>query len=90
MTRFYSLTLVDSTYFKTDLLILTDKIALDYSETDMFRIFIVVEGAVWITTENNHSESLVFGDVVLLPASMNRVLLAPVGKVKMLEVYIPD
>lgn len=83
-------TLVDSTYFKTDLLVLTDQIALDYSETDMFRIFIVVEGAVLLTTENNHSESLVFGDVILIPASVNEVMFTPQGTVKMLEVYIPD
>jgi mannose-6-phosphate isomerase len=62
---------------------------LDYSETDMFRIFIVVEGDVMMTTNNNLSELLTFGDVVLIPASVKEVLFSPLGEVKLLEVYIP-
>jgi mannose-6-phosphate isomerase len=81
--------LVDSPYFTTDLFTLTDEIELDYSETDMFRIFIVVEGDVMMTTNNNLSELLTFGDVVLIPASVKEVLFSPLGEVKLLEVYIP-
>lgn len=81
--------LVDSPYFTTDLFVLTDEIELDYSETDMFRIFVVVEGDVMMTTNNNTSELLTFGDVVLIPASVKDVLFSPLGEVKLLEVYIP-
>lgn len=81
--------LVDSKYFTTDLFVLTDEIELDYSETDMFRIFIVVEGDVMMTTNNNTSELLTFGDVVLIPASVKELLFSPLGEVKLLEVYIP-
>jgi mannose-6-phosphate isomerase len=82
-------TLVDSQYFTTDLFVLTDEIELDYSETDMFRIFIIVEGDVMMTTEGNKSDLLTFGDVVLVPASVESVLFSPLGEVKILEVYIP-
>jgi len=81
--------LVDCPYFTTDLFVLTDEIELDYSETDMFRIFMVVEGDVMMTTQGNPSELLTFGDVVLLPASIKEVLFSPLGEVKLLEVYIP-
>jgi len=81
--------LVDSPYFTTDLFVLTDEIELDYSETDMFRIFVVVEGDVMMTTGNNTSELLTFGDVVLIPASVKDILFSPLGEVKLLEVYIP-
>ncbi len=80
--------LVDSDYFTTDLFVLTDEVELDYSETDMFRIFIVVEGDVMMTTGNNTSELLTFGDVVLIPAAVKSVLFSPLGEVKLLEVYI--
>lgn len=81
--------LVDSQYFTTDLFVLTDEVELDYSETDMFRIFVVVEGDVMMTTGNNTSELLTLGDVVLVPASVKEVLFSPLGEVKLLEVYIP-
>ena len=81
--------LVDCPYFTTDLFVLTDEVELDYSETDMFRIFMVVEGDVMMTTNNKSSELLTFGDVVLIPASVKEVLFSPLGEVKMLEVYIP-
>ncbi len=82
-------TLVDCPYFTTDLFVLTDEIELDYSETDMFRIFMVVEGDVMMTTGTNTSELLTFGDVVLIPASVKQLLFSPLGEVKLLEVYIP-
>lgn len=81
--------LVNSPYFTTDLFVLTDEIELDYSETDMFRIFIVVEGDVMMTSDGNTSELLTFGDVVLIPASVKEVLFSPLGDTKILEVYIP-
>lgn len=81
--------LVDCPYFTTDLFTLTDEIELDYSETDMFRIFMVVEGDVMMTTQGNPSELLTFGDVVLIPAAIKEVLFSPLGEVKLLEVYIP-
>ncbi|MBC7450563.1 MAG: class I mannose-6-phosphate isomerase [Cytophagales bacterium] len=82
-------TLVESPYFTTDLFDLTDEIELDYSETDTFRIFIVVEGDVMLTTGGSTSELMTFGDVILIPASVKDVLLSPLGEVKLLEVYIP-
>jgi mannose-6-phosphate isomerase len=81
--------LVDSKYFTTDLFVLTDEIELDYSETDIFRIFVVVEGDVMMTADGGTSELLTFGDVVLIPASINEVLFSPLDVVKLLEVYIP-
>lgn len=81
-------TLVDCPYFTTELFVLTDEIELDYSETDMFRIFMIVEGDVMMTTQGNPSELLTFGDVVLIPASIKEVLFSPLGEVKLLEVYI--
>jgi mannose-6-phosphate isomerase len=81
-------TLVNSPFFTTDLFVLTEEIELDYSETDMFRIFIVVEGDVMMTAENNESDLLTFGDVVLIPASVKQLMFSPLGEVKLLEVYI--
>ncbi len=81
--------LVNSQYFTTDLFVLTDEIELDYSETDMFRIFIIVEGDVMMTADGGTSELLTFGDVILIPASVKEVLFSPMGEVKLLEVYIP-
>jgi len=82
-------TLVECPYFTTDLLELDTEIELDYSETDMFRIFVVVDGDVMLTSDGSGSELLSFGDVILIPASTKEVLLSPLGEVKLLEVYIP-
>jgi len=80
--------LVDCSYFTTDLLELDTDIELDYSETDMFRIFMVVDGNVMLTTNESGSDLLALGDVILIPASVKEVFLSPLGEAKLLEVYI--
>lgn len=80
--------LVKCGYFTTNLLDLNDIVEKDYIQLDSFVIYICLEGVLQIETESG-SETVQKGETILIPASIENVLLKPISTfVKLLEVYI--
>ncbi|WP_026463454.1 type I phosphomannose isomerase catalytic subunit [Adhaeribacter aquaticus] len=80
--------LVESTYFKTNVLNFNETLERNYQELDSFVILVCLSGegtlqygAVQI--------SLKSGDSVLVPASLKTVVLTPVSDCKILESFVP-
>jgi mannose-6-phosphate isomerase len=85
-----SVRLVKCSYFTTNLIELNQTIEKDYNKLDSFVIYIGLEGELQIETDSG-SESLQKGETILIPASIENVLLKPKSAtVKLLEVYIGE
>ncbi|NLP56963.1 type I phosphomannose isomerase catalytic subunit [Lutibacter sp. B1] len=72
-------------YFKTNFIPVNGKVELDYTTTDSFVIFMCVEGEATITVFGN-SETVKFGETILIPATSDNVIIE--GKCKFLEVTV--
>ena len=81
--------LVSCRYFETNLLDLDAPLSRDWSALDSFVIYICMEGGVRLTDADGTVVELHQGQSVLVPATNSSLTLAPVGKVKLLETYIP-
>lgn len=79
--------LVDSSHFTTQILTLNKTIQKDYSALDSFVIYICVDGI--LTVESGSSaEILKKGEVLLIPAIAEKVVLIPRNESRILEVFI--
>lgn len=79
--------LVDTPFFTTNILDFDEVVKKDYSLLDSFVIYICVEGSAMIHYDD-HQESLIKGETVLIPAIMDRLVLEPLQPSKVLEVFI--
>jgi mannose-6-phosphate isomerase len=77
----------DCPYFTTNMVQLDKSVTKDYNFIDSFIIYICLEGEIHIISEN-HTEKLVQGETVLIPASIKELEMIPVKTSKVLEVYI--
>jgi len=75
--------IVSSPFFTTNKIIANRKIDLDRAELDSFKIYIGVGGIGKIA-----GESISFGEVMLVPASMKKYNIEPEGNLELLESYI--
>ncbi|MFT5750280.1 MAG: mannose-6-phosphate isomerase [Ancylomarina sp.] len=80
--------LVKCPFFTTNILEFNKAIENDYSNLDSFIIYICLEGNCDIITEDEESVSLVKGETILIPASLNNLTLTPKQNTKLLEVFI--
>jgi mannose-6-phosphate isomerase len=78
--------IVDCGHFKVDMLVVEGVVELDYCKRDSFTAYVCIEGEVKITLDNGTSEMLHTGEVVLIPAIANEVVVE--GKAKMLTSYL--
>jgi mannose-6-phosphate isomerase len=83
-----TVSLVDSDHFTTNLMELTEKVDKDLSLMDSFVLYICVEGSAELMWDNDPGISLKTGDAVLVPAIMDMLMIRPVKKSKILEVFI--
>ncbi|UMB61528.1 class I mannose-6-phosphate isomerase [Lutibacter sp. A80] len=72
-------------YFKTNFIPVAQELNLDYTETDSFVIFMCVEGD-GIITVNGKSETINFGETILVPATTKNVTIK--GTCNLLEVTV--
>jgi mannose-6-phosphate isomerase len=79
--------LVENEHFTANLLDLTQALRKDYSHLDSFVIFLCLEGTAQVVHENGQ-ESITRGEVLLLPAMLERALLTPLPECRLLEIYI--
>ncbi|MBV5313847.1 MAG: class I mannose-6-phosphate isomerase [Prolixibacteraceae bacterium] len=85
-----SVELASCQYFTTNVLDLTDIVEKDYSDLDSFVIYICLEGRVCIENISG-PEWIQKGETILLPASIDSVVLNPISaSAKLLEVYISN
>jgi mannose-6-phosphate isomerase len=86
-TENISNTLVNSPYFKTNFLKITQTLQMDYTELDSFVIYVCVSGSLEILFEN---EVFVLseGQTILLPATTRIISIIPFIKSTLLEVYL--
>ncbi len=66
--------IVDCEYFKTDMLVVSGTTELDYCQRDSFTIYICLEGEAKVSLDNETSETLRSGEVMLIPAIANEVV----------------
>ncbi|HPW90630.1 MAG TPA: mannose-6-phosphate isomerase [Paludibacteraceae bacterium] len=78
---------VDSEHFISNIITLDKPQEYDLSTIDSFVLLTVLEGHLRCKYDDDYI-TLVDGETVLIPASMNSLVLIPTGKVKLLEVYI--
>ena len=75
-------------FFSVNRLYLTKKVERDFFELDTFRIYICLEGAAGIRSANADEVLISKGELVLVPAIITSVVIAPQGETKLLEVFI--
>ncbi|MBM3405686.1 MAG: mannose-6-phosphate isomerase [Bacteroidetes bacterium] len=83
-----SVDLVNSEHFATRLLHFDHPVEKDLSEMNSFVIYLCTEGAAKLAYPGG-SASLKKGEVILVPACIDRLVLNPEVSSKFLEVYIP-
>lgn len=79
--------LIDTPFFKTNLIILNNKVVRDYSSFDSFIIYICLEGEAEISWNDEEKIKLKMGDSILIPAEINDIILHS-KSAKIIEVYI--
>lgn len=82
----HTVNLVQCPYFCTNLLDFNLPIAKDYSEIDSFVILLCLDGKAEIDYASG-KESIAKGEVLLIPAVLDRIVLFPRPSCKILEVY---
>jgi mannose-6-phosphate isomerase len=79
--------LVDNPHFTTQLLGFNKPIRKDYSFLDSFVIYLCVDGKMRV--ESGHAiENIKKGELLLIPAMLDEVVLVPANECKILEVFI--
>jgi mannose-6-phosphate isomerase len=80
---------VESTYFNTSVIDFDKPVIKDYSGLDSFVILQCAEGKCRIEFEGG-TEMIKAGEVLLIPAIMERIQIIPLVKTKILEIYYPQ
>ena len=80
--------LVNCNYFTTNLLELNLPMARDYYSFDSFVILMCLEGAFNVGKKGEEIVEVARGETVLIPASLNNIMIEPVGNTRLLEIYI--
>ena len=79
--------LVSCEYFTTNKLHFDQAVDIDHSNLDSFVIYVCMEGGLKMEYDQGVVE-LRKGETLLLPASINKITMTPIGEFKMLESYI--
>ncbi|MCD7971907.1 MAG: mannose-6-phosphate isomerase [Candidatus Azobacteroides sp.] len=79
--------LVDSPYFHTTLLHLTETITRDFSSCDSFVIYMCLSGEGRLTDDNGASVNIRQGMTVLIPATTKNITIHTEKEIKLLEVH---
>ena len=81
--------IVESPYFHTSKLELTETLHRDHSQLDSFTIYICLEGEGTLQTEGAPETKVSKGDSLLVPAALKQLTWVPDGSLKLLETYVP-
>ncbi len=75
-------------FFTVNRLILTNSIQRDYNILDSFVIFLCIDGQCSIIYGSGESEIMKQGELVLIPAELKNIIIRPMSKCTILEIYI--
>ena len=78
--------IVDCEFFKTDMLVVDGVAELDYCKRESFTIYMCIEGDVKVSLDNGSTETLRTGEVMLIPAIANEVVIE--GKAQILASHL--
>jgi mannose-6-phosphate isomerase len=79
--------LVDTPFFTSNILDFDQPVRKDFSLFNSFVLYVCVEGSALIHYDEKH-EALKKGEILLIPAVMERLVLEPVQSCKILEVFV--
>ncbi len=82
-----TVSLVSSPQFTTNLLEYDKPMRKDFEELDSFVIYMGVEGHSVLKWDNGEEE-IALGEAVVIPNIINNIELKPLGKAKLLEIYL--
>lgn len=82
-------------FFTVNRLTLSKTAQRDYAPLDSFVAYMCVEGSAQITAldcevEENRTAAIKKGEAVLIPASLNDILITPQGECDLLEIYMEE
>jgi len=80
--------IVESRYFTTNFLPVSQVIDKDYSNLDSFIVYICLKGACQIEYNDNERIACNMGETLLIPASLKTIRIIPSEATELLEVYI--
>lgn len=80
--------IVQCEYFTTNVLDVNLPMARDYYSYDSFVILMCLEGSCHIGKKGEEVVSVTMGETILVPSSLNSIVIEPIGETKLLEVYI--
>ena len=80
--------LITCDYFTTNLLRFNKSLERQYAKLDSFVAYMCLDGTFTIESEGEKT-TVIKGDTVLIPASIDELSLVPDGEVTLLEVYVP-
>jgi mannose-6-phosphate isomerase len=80
--------LAECPYFTTNLVELAQPLRKDYEELDSFVAYLCLEGGMAIRPDSGEGVYVKKGEIVLLPAVLDKAEIFPEGHVKFLEVFI--
>jgi mannose-6-phosphate isomerase len=80
--------IVDCEYFTTNILPVTNQVEIDNSDKDSFVIYLCVSGEGVQFKSDNFMVPLNYGETVLIPASLKKYNIIPIGDSELLEVFI--
>jgi len=84
-----STNLISCDYFTTNIIQIDKPINLNYATLDSFVVYMCMEGDMLIISEGEKLK-VSKGDTILIPASLNELVLIPENKVTLLEIYIKN
>ncbi len=87
VTKNRTSTLVRCPQFTTNLLYFNQEISKNFEEMDSFVIYMGVGGTSWLKWDDDEIE-IKSGDAVLVPNTVEDIILKPKGEAKLLEVYL--
>lgn len=78
---------LDSPHFTVNQLLIDRPLKKDYSSLDSFVILLCLEGSARLDSSGSKTD-IRAGEAVLVPATLDELVLMPLPKVKLLEVYV--
>lgn len=81
--------LVQCDYFTTNVLRMNEEFVRNYTSIDSFVVYICLEGD-FVIDYNEEKTTVNKGETVLIPASIDRILLIPEKEVTLLEVFVSE
>jgi mannose-6-phosphate isomerase len=82
-----TVSLIQCPQFTTNLLDYDQPISKDFEELDTFVIYMAVEGNSLLKWDGGEEE-IATGEAVVIPNIINNIELSPIGKAKLLEIYL--